>query len=136
MNNSADEPLSDLKSLISRGRSQGYVTYAELGDFLPFERSTPEQIKDVTQILDDIGITVREAPPSPDDATEQPTQNDIDTTDEEALAVLSSAQADSNPTRDPMRTYLREMGGKTLLTREGEIELAKRKQRYPMRCLF
>ena len=126
MNNSGDEPLSDLKSLITRGRTQGYVTYAEVGDFLPIERSTPEQINDVTQILDDIGITVRESPPSDDDATEHPTQDDLDTTDEEALAVLSSAQADSNPTRDPMRTYLREMGGKTLMTRGGEIELAKR----------
>ncbi len=126
MNTSADEPLPDLKSLITRGRSQGYLTYAEVGDYLPIERLTPEQINHVTQILDDIGITVRENPPSADHATEQQTRIDVGTADEEALAVLSSVQADSNPSRDPMRTYLREMGGKTLLTREGEIELAKR----------
>jgi len=126
MNTSADESLPDLKSLIARGRLQGYLTYAEVGDFLPIEGPTPEQMNDVTQILDDSGITVRESPPNADDATEQRTQTYIDTTDEEAAAALSSAQADSNPTRDPMRTYLRELGEKTLLTREGEIELAKR----------
>jgi RNA polymerase primary sigma factor len=126
MNARTDEPFPNLKSLITRGRSKGYLTYAEVSDFLPIESSTPEQIDNVTQMLGDIGITVRESASDADEATEQRAQLDTENIDEEVVAALSSAQTDTNPTRDPMRSYLREMGGKALLTREGEIDLAKR----------
>ena len=117
---------SRLKDLISKGREQGYLTYAEVNDHLPDDISDPEQIEDIIGMINDMGITVHEKAPSSDDLL----VNDTDSTDElaaeEAAAVLVAVENEAGRTTDPVRMYMREMGTVELLTREGEIIIAKR----------
>ena len=117
---------SRLKDLISKGREQGYLTYAEVNDHLPDDISDPEQIEDIIGMINDMGITVHEKAPSSDDLL----VNDTDSTDElaaeEAAAVLVAVENEAGRTTDPVRMYMREMGTVELLTREGEIVIAKR----------
>ena len=117
---------SRLKDLISKGREQGYLTYAEVNDHLPDDISDPEQIEDIIGMINDMGISVHEKAPASDELL----VNDKDTTDElaaeEAAAVLVAVENEAGRTTDPVRMYMREMGTVELLTREGEIVIAKR----------
>jgi len=115
-----------LKDLIARGKEQGYLTYVEVNDHLPNDIVDPEQIEDIVNMINDMGITVYEEAPE----TESSTLTDTPATDEEAVeeaeAALASVDAEFGRTTDPVRMYMREMGTVELLTREGEIEIAKR----------
>ncbi|QIO05326.1 RNA polymerase sigma factor RpoD [Acinetobacter shaoyimingii] len=121
-------PTSQVAALISRGKEQGYLTYAEVNDHLPDSITESEQIEDIIQMLQDVGIPVHERAPESDDAMFD--SNNAETTDEvaeeEAAAVLASVENEPGRTTDPVRMYMREMGTVELLTREGEISIAKR----------
>ena len=118
---------SQLKLLIAKGKEQGFLTYAEVNDHLPNEIVDPEQIEDIIGMINDMGIQVHETAP---DADALILSNDNVTTDEdaveEAAAALATVDSEFGRTTDPVRMYMREMGTVELLTREGEIEIAKR----------
>ncbi|WP_411834403.1 RNA polymerase sigma factor RpoD [Pasteurella multocida] len=118
-------PQSQLKLLIAQGKEQGYLTYAEVNDHLPEELVDAEQIEDIIQMINDMGIQVLESAPDADDLMLNETIADEDSV-EEATQVLSSVEAEIGRTTDPVRMYMREMGSVELLTREGEIDIAKR----------
>jgi RNA polymerase primary sigma factor len=123
----ADERQSQLKLLIARGKEQGYLTYAEVNDHLPSEIVDPEQIEDIVNMINDMGIPVYEKAPDAEsllltDATAAPDEEAV----EEATAALANLDAEFGRTTDPVRMYMREMGTVELLTREGEIRIAKR----------
>ncbi|MCJ2378001.1 RNA polymerase sigma factor RpoD [Vibrio sp. ZSDZ34] len=120
-------PQSQLKLLVLKGKEQGYLTYAEVNDHLPEEIVDSEQVEDIIQMINDMGIKVVETAPDADDLA----LNDDETvTDEDAAeaaaAALSSVESEIGRTTDPVRMYMREMGTVELLTREGEIDIAKR----------
>ncbi len=120
-------PQSQLKQLVIKGKEQGYLTYAEVNDHLPAEIVDSEQVEDIIQMINDMGIRVVETAPDADDLA----LNDDDAiTDEDAAeaaaAALSSVESEIGRTTDPVRMYMREMGTVELLTREGEIDIAKR----------
>ena len=114
---------SGLRELIEKGREQGYITFADINDYLPDEVSDPDQLDEVIQIINDLGLQVlEEAPeegsnfsPANQDTPETPTENEMGTIESEV-----------GRTTDPVRLYMREMGSVDLLTREGEIAIAKR----------
>ncbi|SDO36234.1 RNA polymerase sigma factor RpoD [Pseudomonas jinjuensis] len=116
---------SRLKELISRGREQGYLTYAEVNDHLPEDISDPEQVEDIIRMINDMGINVFETAPDADALLLAETDTD-EAAAEEAAAALAAVESDVGRTTDPVRMYMREMGTVELLTREGEIEIAKR----------
>lgn len=116
---------SQLKLLIAQGKEQGYLTFAEVNDHLPEELVDAEQIEDIIQMINDMGIQVLETAPDADDLMLNETIADEDAV-EEATQVLSSVEAELGRTTDPVRMYMREMGSVELLTREGEIDIAKR----------
>jgi RNA polymerase primary sigma factor len=123
----ADERQSQLKLLIARGKEQGYLTYVEVNDHLPSEIVDPEQIEDIVNMINDMGIPVYEKAPDAEsllltDATAAPDEEAV----EEATAALANLDAEFGRTTDPVRMYMREMGTVELLTREGEIRIAKR----------
>ena len=118
-------PQSQLKLLIAQGKEQGYLTYAEVNDSLPEELVDADQIEDIIQMINDKGIQVLETAPDADDLMLNETITDEDFV-EEATQVLSSVEAELGRTTDPVRMYMREMGSVELLTREGEIDIAKR----------
>ena len=118
-------PQSQLKLLIAQGKEQGYLTYAEVNDSLPEELVDADQIEDIIQMINDMGIQVLETAPDADDLMLNETITDEDVV-EEATQVLSSVEAELGRTTDPVRMYMREMGSVELLTREGEIDIAKR----------
>lgn len=124
MSESANQQ-SRLKELISRGREQGYLTYAEVNDHLPEDISDPEQVEDIIRMINDMGINVYEVAPDADSLLLADADAD-EAAVEEAAAVLASVESDIGRTTDPVRMYMREMGTVDLLTREGEIEIAKR----------
>jgi len=123
----ADERQSQLKRLIARGKEQGYLTYAEVNDHLPSEIVDSEQIEDIVNMINDMGIPVYEKAP---DAESMLLADTASTPDEEAVeeaaAALVAVDAEFGRTTDPVRMYMREMGTVELLTREGEIRIAKR----------
>lgn len=121
-------PTSQVAALISRGKEQGYLTYAEVNDHLPDSITESEQIEDIIQMLNDVGIPVHERAPEADDILleDNPDASDDDVAAEEAAAVLASVENEPGRTTDPVRMYMREMGTVELLTREGEISIAKR----------
>ena len=123
----ADERQSQLKLLIARGKEQGYLTYAEVNDHLPSEIVDPEQIEDIVNMINDMGIVVYEKAPDAEalllaDTSSAPDEEAV----EEAAAALVAVDAEFGRTTDPVRMYMREMGTVELLTREGEIRIAKR----------
>jgi len=117
---------SQLKTLIAKGKEQGFLTYAEVNDHLPNEIIEPEQIEDIVNMINDMGITVYESPPSTDNRiTDAANVLDEDAA-AEAAAALANMENEFGRTTDPVRMYMREMGTVDLLTREGEIKIAKR----------
>ncbi|AZS50550.1 RNA polymerase sigma factor RpoD [Entomomonas moraniae] len=121
----SENQQSRLKELISRGREQGYLTYADVNDHLPEDISDPEQVEDIIRMINDMGISVYEVAPD-EDALLLSDSNTDEVAAEEAAAVLAAVESDLGRTTDPVRMYMREMGTVDLLTREGEIEIAKR----------
>ncbi|PKM16985.1 MAG: RNA polymerase sigma factor RpoD [Gammaproteobacteria bacterium HGW-Gammaproteobacteria-2] len=128
MANSTPEQQSDIKLLIKKGLEQGYLTYAEVNDHLPDDVVDPEQIEDIIGVINGMGIEVHEVAPDAETLllSDASRGNDDDTAAEEAAAALSSLDAEGGRTTDPVRMYMREMGTVELLTREGEIAIAKR----------
>ncbi|SFN00753.1 RNA polymerase sigma factor RpoD [Dokdonella immobilis] len=123
-----EQKTTDIKMLITKGKEQGYLTYAEVNDHLPDDIVDPEQIEDIIGMINDMGIEVHEIAPDTETlrATSTGSAADDDTATEEAVAVLSAVDAEVGRTTDPVRMYMREMGTVELLTREGEIAIAKR----------
>ncbi|MFQ5754730.1 MAG: RNA polymerase sigma factor RpoD [Acidiferrobacterales bacterium] len=121
---------SQLRKLIIQGKQQGFLTYREINDHLPEDVHDTDQIEAVVNMINDMGIDVFDEPPDPDALllkTEATTSEDDEEVVEEAEQVLVSAvESEFGRTTDPVRMYMREMGTVELLTREGEIELAKR----------
>jgi len=122
-----NDKQSQLKLLIARGKEQGYLTYAEVNDHLPNDIVDPEQIEDIVNMINDMGITVHEKAPDAESLllSDAAVSNDDDDT-EEAADALASVDSEFGRTTDPARMYMREMGTVELLTREGEIQIAKR----------
>jgi len=122
-----DQQQSQLKLLIAKGKDQGYLTYHEVNDHLPEGIVDPEQIEEIISMINDMGIAVHEVPPDADSLLM--TDNAVSTDDdaaEEAAAALAVLDSEFGRTTDPVRMYMREMGTVDLLTREGEIRIAKR----------
>ena len=125
-----DRPAqSEIKLLITKGLEQGYLTYAEVNDHLPDDIVDPEQIEDIIGMINGMGIEVHEVAPDAEtlllNDTSSSRESD-DTAAEEAAAALTSLDTEGGRTTDPVRMYMREMGSVELLTREGEIAIAKR----------
>jgi len=121
------EQQSQLKLLIAKGKEQGYLTYREVNDHLPNDIVDPAQIEDIVSMINDMGIVVHETAPDMDSMVL--TDSDVETDEvaaEEAAAALANVDSEFGRTTDPVRMYMREMGTVELLTREGEIEIAKR----------
>ncbi|HEY6131502.1 MAG TPA: RNA polymerase sigma factor region1.1 domain-containing protein, partial [Halioglobus sp.] len=118
---------SRLKDLIAKGKEQGYLTYSEVNDHLPQDISDPDQVEDIIQMINDMGIQVFESAPDVDELlmTEGDSSAD-DIAAAEAAAALAAVETEAGRTTDPVRMYMREMGTVELLTREGEIVIAKR----------
>ncbi|SMF52809.1 RNA polymerase, sigma 70 subunit, RpoD [Alteromonadaceae bacterium Bs31] len=123
----SEQQQSRIKDLINRGREQGYLTYDEVNDHLPDDISDPDQVEDIIQMINDMGIRVYEVAP---DADELLMTDGEATPDEiaaaEAAAALAAVETEAGRTTDPVRMYMREMGTVELLTREGEIAIAMR----------
>ncbi len=122
------ETQSQLKLLIARGKDKGYLTYAEVNDHLPDDIVDPEQIEDIINMINDMGIVVHEEAPDDDGILLSDTAVTADDEEaaEEAAAALAAVDAEFGRTTDPVRMYMREMGSVELLDRQGEIKIAKR----------
>jgi RNA polymerase primary sigma factor len=118
---------SRIKDLITRGKDQGYLTYAEVNDHLPDDISDPDQIEEIIQMINDMGIRVYESAPDAEDVLMTDGDSSADEiAAAEAAAALAAVETEAGRTTDPVRMYMREMGTVELLTREGEIAIAKR----------
>jgi len=125
--NQEQQEQSSIRDLIAKGKEQGYLTYAEVNDHLPDSIVDPEQIEDIVRIINDMGISVYETPPEADEAALSDTAvSTDDDAAEAAAAALASVDSEFGRTTDPVRMYMREMGTVELLTREGELRIAKR----------
>ena len=124
--NIKNDEKSQLKTLIAKGKEQGFLTYAEVNDHLPNEIIEPEQIEDIVNMINDMGITVYESPPSTDNQITDAANVPDEDAAAEAAAALANMENEFGRTTDPVRMYMREMGTVDLLTREGEIKIAKR----------
>lgn len=124
----SEQQQSQLKKLIARGKEKGFLTYAEVNDHLPDDIVDPEQIEDIIAMINDMGIEVHEFVPDTETLllNENPVSADDDVVAEEAAAALAAVDSEFGRTTDPVRMYMREMGTVELLTREGEIQIAKR----------
>src|SRR5690606_893396 len=122
------------KQLISKGLEQGYLTYAEVNDHLPDDIVDPEQIEDIIGMINGMGIEVHEVAPDAETlllSDSSGSRDADDTAAEEAAAALTALDTEGGRTTDPVRMYMREMGSVELLTREGEIAIAKRIEEGP-----
>jgi RNA polymerase primary sigma factor len=117
---------SQIKQLIAKGKEQGFLTYAEVNDHLPDELVNTDQVEDIISMINDLGIKVLETAPDADSLLLTDDAATDDDAAEEAAAALAMVDSEFGRTTDPVRMYMREMGTVELLTREGEIEIAKR----------
>jgi RNA polymerase primary sigma factor len=127
MSDDVQQHQSRIKELIARGKEQGYLTYAEVNDHLPEDISDPDQVEDIIQMINDMGIRVYETAPDADTllmTDGDPSADEMAAA--EAAAALVAVETETGRTTDPVRMYMREMGTVELLTREGEIVIAKR----------
>jgi len=122
----SDEQQSRIKDLIAKGKEQGFLTYAEVNDHLPEDISDPDQVEDIIQMINDMGIRVFETAPDADELLLAENDSTDDIAAAEAAAALAAVETEAGRTTDPVRMYMREMGTVELLTREGEIAIAKR----------
>ncbi|MDP5055630.1 MAG: RNA polymerase sigma factor RpoD [Marinomonas hwangdonensis] len=121
-----DTQQSRLKELIAKGKEQGYLTYSEVNDHLPDDLSDPEQVEEIIAMINDMGISVSETAPDKDNLLMEEGDATDEAAAEEAAAALAAVEGDITRTTDPVRMYMREMGTVELLTRAGEIAIAKR----------
>ncbi|TPE54965.1 RNA polymerase sigma factor RpoD [Maribrevibacterium harenarium] len=121
-----DTQQSRLKELIAKGKEQGYLTFAEVNDHLPDDLSDPEQVEEIVAMINDMGIVVSEYAPDKESLLMEEGDSTDDEAAEEAAAALAAVEGDVTRTTDPVRMYMREMGTVELLTRSGEIAIAKR----------
>ncbi|MCV2401541.1 RNA polymerase sigma factor RpoD [Marinomonas sp. C2222] len=121
-----DTQQSRLKELITKGKEQGYLTFAEVNDHLPDDLSDPEQVEEIISMINDMGIPVSEMAPDKDNLLMEEGDATDEAAAEEAAAALAAVEGDITRTTDPVRMYMREMGTVELLTRAGEIAIAKR----------
>jgi RNA polymerase primary sigma factor len=121
-----EQQRSRLKDLIAKGKEQGYLTYAEVNDHLPPDIADPEQIEDIISMINDMGIRVAEVAPDVDELLLADNEATDEVAVEEAASALASVDSEFGRTTDPVRMYMREMGSVELLSREGEIAIAKR----------
>jgi len=121
----AQSKQSQIKLLIAKGKEQGYLTFAEVNDHLPQDIVDSDQIEDIIRMINDMGIQVSESAPEADELLMQEATADEDAA-EAAAQALATVESEIGRTTDPVRMYMREMGTVELLTREGEIEIAKR----------
>lgn len=122
-----EQQRSRLKELIARGKEQGYLTYAEVNDHLPADIADPEQIEDIIGMINDMGIRVAEVAPEAEElllADNEAATDEV--AEEEVASALAAVDSEFGRTTDPVRMYMREMGSVELLSREGEIAIAKR----------
>jgi RNA polymerase primary sigma factor len=126
MSTNTAQQQSRLKELIAKGKEQGFLTYAEVNDHLPDDISDPDQIEDIIGMINDMGITVYETAPDADELLTTGENTADELAAEEAAAALAAVETEAGRTTDPVRMYMREMGTVELLTREGEIAIAKR----------
>jgi RNA polymerase primary sigma factor len=131
-----EEQQSQLKELIAKGKEQGYLTYTEVNDHLPDSIIDSEQIEDIIAMINDMGIAVHEQAPDADTLLLSDGSVSSDDDAEDAVAALAAVDSDFGRTTDPVRMYMREMGTVELLTREGEIRIAKRIEEGLMQVLF
>ncbi|MGJ8630240.1 MAG: RNA polymerase sigma factor RpoD [Glaciecola sp.] len=116
---------SQIKLLIAKGKEQGYLTFAEVNDHLPQDIVDSDQIEDIISMINDMGIQVFESAPDADELLMAESTTDEEVA-EAAAQALATVESEIGRTTDPVRMYMREMGTVELLTREGEIEIAKR----------
>ena len=121
----AQDQQTKIKELISKGKEQGYLTYAEVNDHLPEGIVDSDQIEDIINMITEMGIVVQEQAPDEDTLSKLATSTDDDAAEEAAQALIN-VDKEFGRTTDPVRMYMREMGTVNLLTREGEISIAKR----------
>jgi RNA polymerase primary sigma factor len=121
-----EQQRSRLKDLIARGKEQGYLTYAEVNDHLPPDIADPEQIEEIISMINDMGIHVAEVAPEVDELLLADNEATDEIAAEEVASALAAVDSEFGRTTDPVRMYMREMGSVELLSREGEIAIAKR----------
>ena len=123
-----EERHPEVRTLLTLGKERGYLTYAEINDHLPDDILDAEQIEGVISMIGDMGIQVFDQAPDADTLlmAESPAAAPTEDVEEEAEAAASTLDSEFGRTTDPVRMYMREMGSVELLTREGEIEIAKR----------
>jgi RNA polymerase primary sigma factor len=117
---------SRIAELIEKGREQGYLTYSDVNDHLPDDISDPDQVDEIIGMINDLGLQVHETAPDADTLMLAESENSDDIALEQAAEALAAVENETGRTTDPVRMYMREMGTVDLLTREGEIEIAKR----------
>src|SRR3972149_7841459 len=126
LGNTSNDGESRLKLLISKGKEQGFLTYHEVNDHLPDDIVDPEQVEDIINMINDMGIEVHETAPDLSLVMTEKTESPDEDAAAEAAAAILSVDNEFGRTTDPVRMYMREMGTVDLLTREGEIKIAKR----------